>query len=456
VSAKRTRPRVVVVDDDESLRTVLEIELERMGFRVEVHATAEQLAVKLAEHPADVLVLDLRLPGIPGMEALASVLAADPDLPVVVFTAHGSVETAVAAMRQGAFDFLTKPVALDVLEQTLWRAATTAQLRRENRRLKRLFERDDGGPPIQAASPAARQLELAIERVAQAQQCVLVLGESGTGKELVARHLHALGPRHEQPFVVVNCGAMSRALLESELFGHVKGSFTGADRKRLGLFEAADGGTLFLDEIGELAPELQPALLRALQFGEIRPVGSDTVRHVDVRVVAATHRDLRAMAAEGRFRDDLYYRLAVLELRVPPLRERREDIGALAQWFLAREASRGGRALHLTPAAIERLQRHAWPGNVRELENAMVRLAVLAPGPEIGPEDVAATALGGADPRAAGALPTLALRELEQLAIAEAMRQAQGNKRKAAELLGIALKTLYNKLAEADSPPPDG
>src|SRR5262249_11030960 len=268
------------------------------------------------------------------------------------------------------------------------------------------------------------------------------------------------GTRSAEPFVALNCGAMPRQLMESELFGHVKGAFTGAEQKRLGLFEAASGGTLFLDEVAELPLELQPALPRVLQFGQTRPVGSDQVRKVDVRVIAATHRDLRALVAENKFREDLFYRLAVLEVRVPPLRERLEDIAPLAEQFLAREAGRAGRQPALAPPGprpLRRLEQHHWPGNIRELENAIVRLSVLANGPVITAADVEELAFG-VRPAGAGAgpLPSLQLRELERLAIAEAMRRFQGNKRRAAEALGVALKTLYNKLnAAPDTAPAD-
>src|SRR5262249_38336097 len=258
------------------------------------------------------------------------------------------------------------------------------------------------------------------------------------------------GTRSAEPFVALNCGAMPRQLMESELFGHVKGAFTGAEQKRLGLFEAASGGTLFLDEVAELPLELQPALPRVLQFGQTRPVGSHPVRKVDVRVIAATHRDLRALVAENKFREDLFYRLAVLEVRVPPLRERLEDIAPLAEQFLAREAGRAGRQLALEPPALRRLEQHHWPGNIRELENAIVRLSVLANGPVITAADVEELAFGVRPAGAGGGpLPSLQLRELERLAVAEAMRRFQGNKRRAAEALGVALKTLYNKLNAA-------
>jgi DNA-binding NtrC family response regulator len=307
-----------------------------------------------------------------------------------------------------------------------------------------------GVTEVVGRSTASRRLDQAIERIARSEQNVLVVGESGTGKELVARGLHASGRRCGAPFVTLNCGAVPRQLMESELFGHEKGAFTGAGQKRLGLFEAASGGTLFLDEVGELPLELQPAMLRAVQFGEIRPVGSDRIRQVDVRVIAATHRDLRILMSEGRFREDPYYRLAVLDLQVPPLRERREDIALLAEAFLQRESSRAGRLLSLSDEAVRCLTEHDWPGNVRELENAIVRLTVLANGPVVAAQDVAELAFGrAATPSRPAPLPSLDLRELELLAIAEAMQQFGGNKRKASEALGISLKSLYNRLSAA-------
>jgi DNA-binding NtrC family response regulator len=405
----------------------------------------------------DAILLDLNLPGMQGMTALEKLLQIDPLHQIIVCTGHGTVPLAVEAMRKGACDFLTKPVSLDVMEQTVRRAIATTALLRENQRLKRIAQH---GPQVGtiSASPAAQRFDATLQRVARTQQAVLLLGESGTGKELAARRIHALSPRANQPFVAINCGAMPRHLMESELFGHVKGAYTGAEQKRLGLFEAASGGTLFLDEVAELPLDLQPALLRAVQFGEIRPVGSDQVRKVDVRVVAATHRDLHAMITSDRFREDLYYRLAVLEVRVPPLRERMEDIGELANLFLGLQNARNERSLTLSRGAVSRLERHPWPGNVRELENAMVRLSVLATGPELTEQDVDEYAFGSRPVGAgSGPLPTLSLRELERMAITEAMRRFDGNKRKAAEALGVALKTLYNKLnAEAAGAPGTG
>ncbi len=439
---------ILLIDDDASLRTVLCTELGRMGFRVDALPDATEATARVRAQRYDAVLLDLNLPGIGGMEALRAMLAVDADLRVVVFTGQGTVERAVAAMRAGAADFLTKPVSLDVLEQTLRRTVGTTALVREGQRLRRLTETPDPGA-LALPSRASRELHEQLERIGRSDQAVLIEGESGAGKELAARRLHACSARAEAPFVVVNCGAVPRNLLESELFGHVRGAFTGADRRRLGLFEAADGGTLFLDEVGELPLEVQPTLLRAVQFGEVRPVGGGRVRNGVVRVIAATHRNLRAMQAAGTFREDLFYRLAVIEVRVPPLRERPEDVPVLADALLARACRRSGRELRLGAAAHQVLAGHPWPGNVRELENAMVRLAVLVDGPEIGAAEVLALATGAARERG-GPLPTLRVADLEALAIAEAMRRFGGNKRQAAEALGVSLKTLYNKLnAEA-------
>ncbi|HEU4420804.1 MAG TPA: sigma-54 dependent transcriptional regulator [Planctomycetota bacterium] len=453
-------PRLLLVEDDESLRTVLGKELRRTGWSVATHASGSGVVEQCKRHEPDVVLLDLQLPGTSGIDVLAQIAAHDPDLPVVVCTGHGTVSLAVQAMQRGAFDFLTKPVALDVLEQTIKRAHAHGELRRDNLRLRRAAAHAAAGALVVATQSArAMRLDQQIQRIATSGQNVLVTGESGTGKELVARRLHAASPRHAQPFVVVHCGAVPRQLVESELFGHVKGAFTGAEQKRPGLFEAANGGTLFLDEVGELPVELQPALLRAVQFGEIRPVGSDAVRRVDVWLIAATHRDLRAKVQDGSFREDLFYRLAVLEVTVPALRERPEDIAPLAQAFLRREADRAGRHLEFADDALSRLTAHNWPGNVRELENAIVRLGVLADGPIITARDVADHVFGGQSvTTTAGPLPTLDLPTLEQMAIQAAMQRFDGNKTKAAAALGIALKTLYNKLnaaAQEAEPPPD-
>jgi len=437
-------PRILFVEDDDSLRKVLTRELADAGFDVKSFASAEGVVEAVRRQSPDALLLDLRLPGIDGLELLERVRAVDDGCQVVVFTGHGAVPEAVEAMRRGAHDFLTKPVRLDVLEQTLRRAVEKRGLLEGNVRLRRALEASAGTSGLLGASAAMDRLRHEITRVAASSSAVLVQGENGTGKELVARAIHAHSPRAEQPFVVVNCGAVPAALVESELFGHEKGAFTGADRRRIGLFEAAHEGTLFLDEIGELPKAVQPTLLRALQFGEIRPVGSDRTRVVDVRIVAATNRKLQEMVGKGDFREDLYYRVATLVIEVPPLRERREDVRALAATFLARCAARTGRALAFDETALRRLEEHDWPGNVRELENAAERLCVMADGERITAELVEQHVLrrGGT----AGQLPTLDLDELEKRAVVAALARHGGDKKAAALTLGIALKTLYNKL----------
>lgn len=438
----------MLVEDDESLRLVLGRELKRMGYDVATHDTGIGVAEKVAAFEPDTMLLDMNLPGVGGLEVLQQVTSHDSRLPVIVFTGHGTVETAVQAMQTGAFDFLAKPVALDVLEHTLRRAIQHTRLLADNDRLRRAAAHTAAGAlAVAVASEQATRLEQQVARIAASEESVLIFGESGTGKELVARRLHSGSSRHQNPFVVVHCGAIPKQLVESELFGHIKGAFSGADQKRPGMFEAADGGTLFLDEIGELPLDVQPALLRALQFGEIRPVGSDHVRHVNVRFLAATHRDLRADVKEGRFREDLFYRLAVLELKVPALRDRKDDIEPLAQAFLRREAARSGRAMHFEASAMQRLTSYSWPGNIRELENAIVRIAVLVDGPGITAAHIDDIVFVARTPDAAGSeLPSFDLHTLEQQAIDAALQQCEGNKTRAAAILGIALKTLYNKL----------
>jgi two-component system response regulator HydG len=438
--------RVLFVDDDKTFREVLKRELEAFGCQVRAFPSAEGVAEQTEREPADVALIDLRLPGSDGMELLTRLRAADENLPLVMLTGHGSVREAVEAMRRGAYDFLTKPVSLETLEQVLLRAFAQRDLLEENRRLRRLAGTDDSASELLGEEPPVRALRELIARVAPSTASVLILGESGTGKELVARAIHRQGPRAQRPFVIVHCGAIPENLIESELFGHERGAFTGAERRRVGLFEAAHGGTLFLDEVGELPLGLQPVLLRALQFGEIRAVGGNRVNRVDVRVLAATNRDLMAEVEAGRFREDLYYRLATLLVEVPPLRARRADVALLARVFLEREARVLGRALEFEPAALERLAAHDWPGNVRELENVVTRLATLTPGPRIGREEVERFVVplrraGGA------ALPTLDVEELERLAVLAALEKHGGNKRAAAAELGLSPKTLYSKLA---------
>ncbi|MEZ5962949.1 MAG: sigma-54 dependent transcriptional regulator [Planctomycetota bacterium] len=436
--------KLLLVDDDDTLRRVLTKEMQQLGFDVVALGDARDIEARVEREQPDVVLLDLKLPGVDGHQALASIRRTDQELPVVVLTGHGSVEDAVAAMRAGAYDFLQKPTRTALLEQTLRRACERRALGQENERLRRITGAA-GAPKLLGESPVMQDLRAQVDRVGRGEGSVLVLGENGCGKELVARAVHASSSRCGQNFVVVNCSAIPDDLVHSELFGHVRGSFTGADRPRVGLFEAAHGGTLFLDEIGDLPLESQPALLRATQFGEVRPVGSETTRTVDVRVIAATNRDLHGMIQTGSFREDLYYRLATLEIVVPPLRARSGDVPMLAQAFLRQASARRGREVRFSDAALSALTRHNWPGNVRELENAVTRLVVMTDGESIEVDAVEKYVLTTARPFV-GELPTLDVAELEQLAIDAAMKRYDGDKRRAAEAMGISLKTLYNKL----------
>ncbi|MCK6446535.1 MAG: sigma-54 dependent transcriptional regulator [Planctomycetes bacterium] len=448
--------KVHFVEDDATLRTVLARELGELGFEVTASARAEGVLDAARAAPPDAFLIDLKLPGKSGLELLRELLAADPHTQVVMLTGHGAVPEAVQAMRLGAHDFLTKPARLDVLEQVLRRAAEKRGLALENRRLRRVLDGQGGAPELVGSSPPMQELRRVIERVAKSDVSLVVQGESGTGKEVVARNVHALGARAAAPFVVVNCGAIPASLFESELFGHERGAFTGAEQRRMGLFEAADGGTLFLDEIGELPRTVQPALLRALQFGEVRSVGAESVRRVDVRVIAATNRDLRELVRNGEFREDLYYRIAALDVTVPPLRARRADIRALAVNYLARS----GHVVAIDEAAFDALERYDWPGNVRELENTLERLCLLVDDARIDGETVSKQLARNEE--ASGPLPTLDLHVLERIAVVEALAAFKGDKREAAKALGVSLKTLYNQIDRhglrkkpvTDTPPP--
>ncbi len=378
--------RVAVLDDEPRMTEVLGMVLRRDGLDVSTWTVPAELLAWLEEvvgtaAAPDVLLTDVRMPGTDGLGVLARARQLAPELPVVLLTAHGTVKTAVQAMREGAWDFLEKPVDNELCRTVVQRALAWSRLARENRQLRERLAGDQ--PVLVAASPALRAVDDRVRAVARARAPVLITGETGTGKELLARLVHGRGARVGRPFLAVNCASLSAGVLESELFGHERGAFTGADRARAGLFERADGGTLFLDEIGEISPEFQAKLLRVLQEGEVMRVGGDRTHKVDVRVIAATHRDLRADATAGRFREDLYYRLAVLTVHVPPLRERPADIPPLAFHFLSRAcASQGREDLREWAPDVERwLMAQPWPGNARQLSNTMERASVLAPGP---------------------------------------------------------------------------
>ena len=448
--------RALVVDDERNMRLLLAELLTSEGYAVvEAGDGRTALAALAAEPPPDLVLLDLKLPDASGLDLLEHAMAARPALPVVVLTAHGTIDAAVGAMRRGAFDFLVKPVDVSRMRELVRRVRGSGEL---TDRARLTGPRVDGagadGPAIVGAARGLRDVLATIHKVAATDASVLISGESGTGKELIARALHSNSHRKGGPFVSINCAALPETLLESELFGFEKGSFTGAHARKLGTFELAAGGTLFLDEIGDMAPALQAKILRALQERKITRIGGDRELDVDVRLISATHHDLPAAIAAGRFRGDLYYRLNVIAVHLPPLRERRDDIPELVRHFAEKSAARHGRAFAgFSEAAIEALREHAWPGNIRELENAVEKGTLLG-------EDVMVASLGPATPssvrRAAPATAvssgasTLkdAVASAERQAIVDALAAAGGNKRQAARLLDVSYKTLFNKLKE--------
>jgi len=444
------KARVLLVDDEESFRRVQAFKLEQAGCMVTACADGEAALEAFGESSHDVVITDIRMPGIDGLELLGRLQSISPATPVIVVTGHGTIDTAVEAMKQGAFDFLTKPFPGDHLELTLQRALEMANLARENRELRRAVEGRFSFENLVGNSPAMRNLYEAMELAAPTPSTILVRGETGSGKELVARAIHYNSPRRNEPFVTVNCGALPDTLIEAELFGHRKGAFTGADRSRAGKFETADGGTLFLDEIGEIPFDLQPKILRALQDGEVDRIGEDKPVRVDVRVIAATHRDLEKLIEEGLFRSDLYYRLAVVPLEVPPLRDRREDIPLLAQHFLSRMCERTDRSgLSFPSEAMSLFERYSWPGNVRELENIVERMVVLSREDSLSlatvPEQIRRPAR---EPGSSLRLPEEGLRfeDLEKDLIQQALERTAGNQTRAAKLLGLTRNTLLYRM----------
>jgi DNA-binding NtrC family response regulator len=444
--------RILIADDDDALRESLELVLSAEGYEV-VSARDGAAALALLEaHPVDVVLCDLRMPGMDGLELLPQLVRRLPGVPVLLMSAYGSADLAVEAMRRGAYDYLAKPFQPSEVLLTLRKAREREKLRRTNQILQREVQRAVGERPIVAASPAMIHVLEIVERAAEFKATVLLQGESGSGKEVLARAIHAQSPRRDEAFVAINCAAIPEALLESELFGHAKGAFTGADRSRRGLFAEADGGTLFLDEIGELPLALQAKLLRVLQEEEVRPVGESKPRRVDVRVLAATARDLELEVAGGRFREDLFYRLDVVRVKVPPLRERREDIPLLVDHFLGRTRESLGKAVRsIDDDALERLVDYAWPGNVRELENVLERAVILCRGERLALADLPPNLTASpAERRSASRDLSLrrARRALEARLIGEALEATGGNRTHAARLLGISHRALLYKLKE--------
>jgi len=442
--------RVLIVDDETAILDTLRILLKREGFAVETAVGGQQGIDRMHETRPDVLLTDVRMPGVGGLEVLLAARELDPSLPVILMTAQASLQTAIRAVNEGAYYYIQKPFANDELLAIVRRASESRQLKRENQALKTEIRRRDRGDavrPIGKSKSFVESLKLA-ETVGPTDSTVLISGESGTGKEVLARYLHELSGRSEGPFVSINCGALPENLLESELFGHVRGSFTGAVRDKQGLFVAAKGGTFFLDEVGEMSPATQVKLLRVLQEREVIPVGATEAVPVDVRIVAATNRDLDEEIRRGGFRSDLFYRLNVITLHLPPLRERADDVPLLAAHFLQRFAASRGRQVRLAPETLEAMQGYDWPGNVRELENALERAAVMTPGEEIGPGALPARITERApQPLVQASLPPNPTLEIIERAYIHWVLQAEGgNKTRAAEVLGIDPSTLYRKL----------
>lgn len=449
---------VLVVDDDDAHRGMLRMMLKSWGYTVEEAADGDEAVEKVHAKAFDAVLTDVRMGKVNGIEAMKQILSYNPSLPVILMTAYSSVETAVDALRIGAYDYLIKPLDFDALKETLKKAIEHSRLGVENRELRRQFSEENASTEILGRSPAITSMLSMIRTVAPTEATVLITGESGTGKELVARALHAQSLRKDEPLVTVNCAALAETLLESELFGHEKGAFTGADKRREGRFKQADRGTLFLDEIGEMPIGVQAKLLRALQQGEIQRVGSDKSEHVDVRVIAATNRDLRKEVEERRFREDLYFRLNVISLEVPPLRLRKEDIPLLAAHFLSHYAERNHKNVKgFSAQCMDMLLHYDWPGNVRELQNAVERAVILCTGEYVtGPElpvniaKLAAEAL----PKStdiSSSLAGLPLEEVERRAIEETLRETGDNKSAAARKLGITRATLHKKLRKYGS-----
>ncbi|MBW1691678.1 MAG: sigma-54-dependent Fis family transcriptional regulator [Deltaproteobacteria bacterium] len=442
---------VLVVDDDPAHRTMLRTLLTGWGYSIKEADDGAEAIEMVHEQPFDLILMDIRMIKVSGLEALVEIKAFNPSIPVIIMTAYSSVESAVQALKNGAYDYLTKPLDFDELRLTMERAMEHRQLREENRQLRETLGTHFDTQNIIGRSHAMMRLMETVAQVAPTEATVLIIGESGTGKEMIAGAIHFNSPRKDGPFVKINCAAITETLLESELFGHEKGAFTGAYRRKEGRFRQAHGGTLFLDEVSEMSLAMQVKLLRVLQDREITRVGGEEVIKVDVRIIAATNKDLIKEIGSGRFRDDLYYRLNVVTIAMPPLHERREDIPLLAQHFLEQFSETNRKQIKgFTPQAMDRLLRHAWPGNVRELMNAVERAVVLARAEyldedefpliprETGPEGE--VSLEGA------ASIEMPLDEMEKATILRMLEHTNGNKSEAARRLGITRRTLHKKL----------
>jgi two-component system response regulator AtoC len=439
--------RLLIVDDDPRMRRVLQILARKMGLESEAAPGADDALASFRAAASDLVITDLKMPGKGGVEFLRELRAIDADVPVIVMTGHGTVGTAVEAMKLGAVDYLQKPFDVDALELVIRRALDLSRFRLENRFLREQAGAAPRFGDLIGSSPAMLAVFELIQQVAPTRSAVLITGETGTGKELVARAIHDLSPRKEKLFVALNCTAIPADLLESELFGHVRGAFSGAQADRIGRFQAADEGTLFLDEIGDMDVRLQAKLLRVLEEGVIEPLGTNRRIPVDVRIVSSTNRDLENAMRKGAFREDLYFRLNVFHVKLPPLRARPQDLDTLAEAFLAEFARELGKPTpRLDPEAAALLRGYAWPGNVRELRNLMERTAVLSNGAVVAPAFVRSLLPGVTEPAQGGLILECALANLERQMILDALAATDDNKPAAAKLLGIGERTLWTKL----------
>ncbi len=447
--------QILVTDDEPNMRTLFQRMLGNEGFQVTTAANAEDALQLLEQREFDLIISDLTLPRMNGLGLLKQAKVLHPYTPFIVVTGFGTVETAVEAMRQGAYDYIQKPFQWEMIQIVIRRALEQGELSKEVRRLRDSAQFESSFENIIGKSRKMQELFRLARRVAESSSTALIQGESGTGKELMARAIHNISPRRDQPFIAINAAGLPESLLESELFGHVKGAFTGAIRTKKGLFEEASGGTLFLDEIGDISLSMQSKLLRVLQEKEIKPVGSNEVKKIDVRVIAATNRDLKEAVKEKGFREDLYYRIAVITLSLPPLRDRREDIPMLADHFMKKYSTlnnKAGKTVH--PQAMKLLLEHVWKGNVRELENVIERAVIISDAPEITPAVLPSeliTPEGGSLPRGSENLPlrdliTQTTNLVEREALLRTLERVRWNKSKACKILGISRGALYNKI----------
>jgi DNA-binding NtrC family response regulator len=442
------KARILIVDDEESTRELFAELLQRWGYEVDQTADGHGALKLAAETHPDVIISDLVMPKLDGLSLVRALREEQPDTPVVIITGKGTIDAAVEAVREGVFDFVEKPLDPARLKVILTRALETKETLHEMQVLRRRLGQMDAGVGLVGSSPPMRRAMELMEKVAPSKASVVITGQSGTGKEMVARAIHQLSPRRDKPFIAINCSAIPATLMESELFGHERGAFTGADQRRLGCWELADGGTLFLDEVGEIPIELQAKFLRVLEEERLRRLGGKSEITVDVRVISATNRDLKEEIKGQRFREDLFFRLNVFHINLAPLKERREDIPVLVQHFIEKFSKEGGKKLQgVSPTAMKLLCDYAWPGNIRELRNTLERAVILCGSELIEPEHLPAELASGGGESAYLKLPYgLPLREIEKEYILATLHRLQNNKARTAQALGISEKTLYNKL----------